>query len=167
MIQSLTLSNSSPFLLKYVFLLNSYSSSPQLFTTKQNFLFHKMASSSSSSSSSSTDSITNPLTAIILHPHITLPSVIPSQISQKFTDFTAFRNFPNPFTKIPSWSSTFTQPLLPLPNPLQIVDVDDLSIDRYNLPIADLIPRSLRSQLNKNPPPSLLMSKILFLRNPP
>ncbi|KAM3220440.1 hypothetical protein P3L10_024971 [Capsicum annuum] len=40
-----------------------------------------------SSSSSSPDSTTNTFTSIVIHPNITLPLLIPPQITQKFSDF--------------------------------------------------------------------------------
>ncbi|KAM3236455.1 hypothetical protein P3L10_016492 [Capsicum annuum] len=108
-------------------------------------------SSSSPSSSSSTDSVENSLTALILHPNITLPPLIPSPISQKFTDFSTFTNFPNPFSQILSSTSSFSIPLLPPPIPLRIVNEDDFLNDRDDLPIAYLIPRRSRSQVKKKP----------------
>ncbi|KAM3268346.1 hypothetical protein P3S67_031287 [Capsicum chacoense] len=102
-------------------------------------------SSSSPSSSSSTDSVENPLTAHILHPKITLPPLIPSPISQKFTDFSTFTNFPNPFSHIPSSTSSFSIPFLPPHIPLRIVNEDNFLNDRDDFPIAYLIPRRSRS----------------------
>ncbi|KAM3236738.1 hypothetical protein P3L10_016775 [Capsicum annuum] len=108
-------------------------------------------SSSSPSSSSSTDSVENTLTALILYPNITLPPLIPSPISQKFTDFSTFTNFLNPFAQIPSSTSSSSIPLLPPPIPLRIINEDDFLNDRDDIPIAYLIPISFRSQVNKKP----------------
>ncbi|KAM3201326.1 hypothetical protein P3L10_033689 [Capsicum annuum] len=111
-----------------------------------------MASPSSSSSLSSRNPTKNLIKSIILHPNITLPSIIPPKISHKLTNFAAFHHLQNPFSKIPSPSLIFTKTLLlSSPIPLNIAEIDENSSDRDDLPIADLIPRKSRSQPQRKP----------------
>ncbi|XP_047256033.1 integrator complex subunit 6 homolog [Capsicum annuum] len=109
------------------------------------------SSSSSSSSSSSTDSIPNPFTALILHPNITLPPLIPPSLSHKFTNFAVFKNFPNLFAQISSPSLSSSKPFLPSSIPLQIIKDDDNPSDRDNLSIAELNPKRSTSNLLRKP----------------
>lgn len=114
---------------------------------------HQFTSPSSSSSiSSSIDFVKNPFTAIVLHPDITLPPLIPSQISLKLTNFATFRNIPNTLAQISLPSPSFSKPSLTPLILLQILDVEDIPLDRDDSPIANLIPRRSRYKLPRKPP---------------